>query len=81
MKEELELVKIFHEKFKAPILNTPGLIPKDRYNLRYALMEEEVREYLEGCRKGRPGKHRQRVVRYFVWRLWDDFGAWLARQN
>ncbi len=52
MKEELELVKIFHEKFKAPVLNTPGLIPKDRYDLRYALMEEEVREYLEGAEKG-----------------------------
>ena len=52
MKEELELVKIFHEKFKAPVSEKPSLIPKDRFDLRYGLMEEEVREYLEGAEKG-----------------------------
>ncbi|KKQ45905.1 MAG: hypothetical protein US63_C0009G0016 [Candidatus Moranbacteria bacterium GW2011_GWC2_37_8] len=52
MKKELELVKIFHEKFKVPTLGEPSLIPKDRSDLRYGLMEEEVREYLEGAQNG-----------------------------
>lgn len=52
MKKELELVKVFHEKFKVPTLSEPSLIPKDRSDLRYSLMEEEVREYLEGAQNG-----------------------------
>lgn len=52
MKKELELVKIFHKKFKAPIAENPSLIPADRFNLRFALMDEEVKEYLEGAQKG-----------------------------
>lgn len=52
MKKELELVKIFHEKFKVPTLDEPSLIPEDRYNLRHSLMEEEVGEYVEGAKNG-----------------------------
>ncbi len=52
MQKELELVKSFHEKFKAPVADNPTLIPRDRFDLRYSLMEEEVREYLEGAEKG-----------------------------
>ena len=52
MQKELELVNVFHEKFNVPVLKNPSLIAKDRYDLRYSLMEEEVREYLEGAEKG-----------------------------
>lgn len=52
MQKELDLVKIFHEKFKVPILKEPSLILEDRYNLRYGLMNEEVQEYIEGARNG-----------------------------
>lgn len=50
MKKELKLVKEFHNKFKAPVLNKPSLIPKDRSDLRYELMREEVDEYRLGVK-------------------------------
>lgn len=50
MKKQLNLVKAFHKKFKAPVSSKPSLIPKDRANLRYALMKEEVEEYLSGTK-------------------------------
>ena len=52
MKKELDLVREFHEKFKVPVLETPSLIPIDRSDLRFALMDEEVKEYREGAEKG-----------------------------
>ena len=52
MKKELALVREFHEKFNVPILEKPTLIPNDRSNLRFNLMDEEVKEYLEGTEKG-----------------------------
>ena|SRR6185369_8297469 len=52
MKKELDLVKVFHEKFNVPVLGEPSLIPKARSDFRYGLMEEEVREYAEGAQNG-----------------------------
>ena len=52
MKEDLDLVKEFHEKFGSPVLNKPSLIPQDRSDLRYKLMKEEVEEYLLGVQNG-----------------------------
>ena len=48
MKKQLDLVNKFHKKFNVPILSKPSLIPSDRSNLRYSLMDEEVKEYIEG---------------------------------
>lgn len=48
MKKELDLVRIFHEKFRVPVLNNPSLIPEDRSANRYRLMRDEVEEYLKG---------------------------------
>lgn len=48
MIKQLNLVDEFHKKFYVPTLNDPSLIPSDRSDLRYRLMEEEVREYKEG---------------------------------
>lgn len=45
MKQQLEAVKLFHETFKAPIANEPTLIPAERSNLRFKLMQEENEEY------------------------------------
>ena len=52
MKKELNLVKNFHKKFKVPILKKPSLIPRDRSDLRYDLMKEEVEEYKLGTKEG-----------------------------
>ncbi len=48
MIKQLNLVNEFHKKFHVPSLDKPSLIPSDRYDLRYRLMEEEVKEYHEG---------------------------------
>ena len=48
MNKHLELVDDFHKKFHVPTLKKPSLIPKDRSDLRYNLMDEEVDEYREG---------------------------------
>ena len=50
MKTQLDLVKEFHEKFKALISINPSLIPQDRSRLRHKLMLDEVEEYLEGIK-------------------------------
>lgn len=52
MKKELELVRQFHEKFDAPVLDKPSLIPEDRSNNRYRLMRDEVEEYHHGVKDG-----------------------------
>lgn len=49
MPKQLNLVKKFHKKFKVPVLKKPALVPKDRSDLRYKLMKDEVEEYLEGA--------------------------------
>lgn len=51
MRKELELVKQFHRKFRAPVLEKPSLIPPDRSSLRHTLMKDEVAEYSEGVQK------------------------------
>jgi predicted HAD superfamily Cof-like phosphohydrolase len=52
MTDRIKLVKKFHKKFKVPDHKTPSLISKDRYDLRYSLMKEEVEEYLLGAKNG-----------------------------
>jgi len=52
MQKSIKLVKDFHKKFRVPVLPKPSKIPKDRFELRYRLMQEEVEEYLKGARKG-----------------------------
>lgn len=52
MKTQLDLVKAFHQKFRALINENPSLIPQERYELRYRLMKEEVEEYLAGAQNG-----------------------------
>lgn len=52
MQKQIELVKIFHEKFNVPVLVEAGLIPEDRASLRHNLMDEEVDEYLAGAQSG-----------------------------
>jgi len=52
MTKRINLVKSFHKKFKVPVLKKPSLVPEDRSNLRYALMKEEVEEYILGVKNG-----------------------------
>lgn len=48
MKKELKLVGEFHEKFDVPIKKKPVIPKRDRTDLRYKLMKEEVEEYKKG---------------------------------
>jgi predicted HAD superfamily Cof-like phosphohydrolase len=48
MKKQLDLVKKFHKKFNAPVLEHPTLIQKNRSDNRFRLMKDEVDEYLGG---------------------------------
>ena len=53
MKDKLNKVKIFHEKFGINnMLKPTGQVGKDVYNLRFELMKEETEEYLQACRDG-----------------------------
>ena len=52
MADRIDLVKKFHKKYKVPISKKPLLIPKDRFDLRFKLMKEEVEEYLIGAERG-----------------------------
>jgi len=50
MKEHIDMVKEFHEKFRVSVLSTPSLISKDSAERRFKFMHEEVLEYLEGVK-------------------------------
>ncbi len=52
MKKQLDQVKDFHEKFGSPVLNEPSLIDLDRAHFRFALMQEELNEYIKGAGNG-----------------------------
>lgn len=52
MIKEIKLVEEFHKKFKAPVWKKLQNISKDRYDLRYFLMNEEVQEYLSWAKSG-----------------------------
>lgn len=47
MKNQLDLVKQFHRKFRVPVLERPAMPPEDRWRFRHQLMAGEVAEYLE----------------------------------
>lgn len=49
MNKYYNAVKEFHEKFDIPVSEEFTLIPRERYLLRYELMNEENSEYLEAC--------------------------------
>ncbi len=48
VRKQLDLVRDFHEKFRALVSEKPSLIPEDRSTNRYRLMKDEVNEYLAG---------------------------------
>lgn len=48
MNQELKMVLEFHKKFKVPVAENPSLIPEDRSDLRYKIIDEEVEEYKKG---------------------------------
>lgn len=50
MNEDIKAVEKFHSTFLAPVGSKPGLISKDRFELRYKLIKEELEEYLEACK-------------------------------
>lgn len=52
MKEQLKHVEDFHNAFGEPNGTTPELLDEDGFMLRYRLMEEENKEYLDACWEG-----------------------------
>lgn len=52
MKEQLKHVEDFHNAFGETNGTTPALLDEDTFMLRYRLMEEETKEYLEACWEG-----------------------------
>ena len=49
MKKQIEQVKEFNKVFGIEHNNTPTLISKEEWMLRYGLMEEELNEYYDAC--------------------------------
>ena len=47
MNKQLKQVQEFHETFGQPVLTTPTIPSKERCELRFALIEEELRELKE----------------------------------
>ena len=45
MKQQINHVKTFHEVYEAPVLDDPAIPSKDRCELRYKLMDEELKEF------------------------------------
>ena len=51
MKDKLNKVKLFHEKFGINNMFKPTVeVGEDVYNLRFQLMKEETEEYLQACK-------------------------------
>lgn len=48
MSDQIKMVEQFHNKFNVPVLETPGLVSKERSDLRFKLMDDEVEEYRQG---------------------------------
>lgn len=47
MNKQLKMVEVFHQTFGQPVLNKPTIPSKERCELRFALIEEELRELKE----------------------------------
>lgn len=47
---KIEMVKVFNKTFGVPTSKNPTLLSEDDYSLKYDLMKEELREYLNACR-------------------------------
>ena len=52
MKDKLNKVKLFHEKFGITNMFEPVNVLEEVYNLRFSLMKEENEEYLQACKSG-----------------------------
>ena len=52
MKEQLKHVEDFHNAFGVPNGKMPELLDEEGFMLRYRLMEEENKEYLDACWEG-----------------------------
>ena len=50
MEKELRMVRDFHQKFKIINHETPSLISKEDSEIRFKIMDEEVKEYLDECK-------------------------------
>lgn len=51
MTTTLDQVRVWHEHFRAPVLNEPAL-PEGRRELRLSLLEEEIKELREAVEAG-----------------------------
>ncbi len=52
MKDHIAMVAEFHSSFKIPLQNSPVIPEKERCELRYKLIREELEEFREAYEKG-----------------------------
>lgn len=52
MKDHIEMVATFHKSFKVPVENSPVIPEKERCELRYKLIREELEEFRDAFEKG-----------------------------
>lgn len=52
MKEHIQMVADFHNAFKVPVEDEPMIPAKERCELRYKLIREELEEFKKACEDG-----------------------------
>jgi predicted HAD superfamily Cof-like phosphohydrolase len=52
MKQHIEMVERFHNSFKVPVENEPVIPEKERCELRYKLIREELEEFRQAFENG-----------------------------
>ena len=52
MKQQIKQLEEFQKAFNSTYSNTPTLLSKEEWELRYKLSEEELLEYKEACEAG-----------------------------
>lgn len=52
MQKQINAVKLFHETYKVPFKEEPGLATPDFHELRFKLMAEENEEYITAANEG-----------------------------
>lgn len=52
MKDHIEMVEKFHNSFKVPVENVPQIPSKERCELRYKLIREELEEFRHAFENG-----------------------------
>lgn len=52
MRKQLEYLEEFHEAFECVMNDSPNLVERETFELRFKLLQEENEEYLDACFDG-----------------------------